>query len=86
MGYELFEMKAYIRSEWKILRLPEPFGTGDWQLYNLARDPGEVHDLSKEFPGRRKELIQAWQQYARDNQVHDHQGRFDRVYRQAYGT
>jgi len=32
MGWELFERKAYIKGNWKILRLAKPFGTGDWQL------------------------------------------------------
>ena len=50
IGYELFEMRAYIQDDWKLLRLPESFGTGGWQLYNLATDPGEIHDVSDENP------------------------------------
>jgi arylsulfatase len=86
VGYELFEMKAYIRGEWKLLRLPEPFGTGTWQLYNLARDPGEIHDLSGDHSDLKAEMIEAWQEYAATNAVHDHQGRFDALYRRAYGA
>ena len=37
VGYELFEMRAYLQDDWKLLRLPEPFGTGTWQLYDLAQ-------------------------------------------------
>jgi arylsulfatase len=86
VGYELFEMKAYIQGDWKLLRLPEPFGTGGWQLYDLGNDPGEIHDLSANHPEVKAELIEAWQQYAEANEVFDHKGRFDALYRKAYGA
>jgi arylsulfatase len=86
VGYELFEMRAYIRDEWKLLRLPEPFGTGSWQLYNLVEDPGELHDVSDDHPEIKASLVAAWQQYAEENDVVDHQGRFDEAYRRAYGN
>jgi arylsulfatase len=86
VGYELFEMKAYIRGNWKLLRLPEPFGTGGWHLYDLSNDPGEIHDLSANHPEVKAELIEAWQQYAEANEVFDHKGRFDALYRKAYGA
>jgi arylsulfatase len=86
VGYELFEMKAYIQDEWKLLRLPEPFGTGTWQLYNLSQDPGEIHDLSDDQPDVKAALVEAWQRYAGENDVFDHKGRFDAAYRAAYGN
>jgi arylsulfatase len=86
VGYELFEMKAYIRGDWKLLRLPEPFSTGEWQLFDISKDPGEIHDLSDEFPEIKAGMIAAWQEYARANDVYDHMGRFDALYRKAYGT
>ncbi len=86
VGYELFEMKAYIRGDWKLLRLPEPFSTGAWQLFDISKDPGEIHDLSDEFPEVKADMIAAWQEYARTNDVFDHKGRFDALYRKAYGT
>lgn len=85
MGYELFEMKAYIRGNWKILRLPVPLASGEWQLYDLSKDPGETTDLSAEFPEVRQELISLWAEYARVNELHDHQGHYDTVYLKSYG-
>lgn len=85
MGYELFEMKAYIEGEWKILRLPEPFGTGDWQLYNISEDPGEIYDVSGTHPDVKTTLVRKWQEYSARNGVIDHNGRFDELYREAYG-
>jgi arylsulfatase A-like enzyme len=64
IGYELHGRRAYIKDEWKIINLPVPFGNGDWQLYNMANDPAEIHDLSTDFPVKRKELIQGWEEYS----------------------
>lgn len=84
MGYELFEMKAYIKGKWKILRLPVPLGTGDWQLYDLELDPAETTDLSAQHPDIRSSLIAAWNKYAADNQVHDHKGHYDSFYKRTF--
>ena len=77
MGWELFEGKAYIKGNWKILRLGKPFGTGTWQLYDLEKDPGEINDLSQQFPAKRDSLIDDWMQYAKENGVIDHKGFYD---------
>ncbi len=86
MGYELFEMKAFIQDEWKILRLPVPFGSGEWTLHNLKEDPGEILDLSDQHPEKKAKLLAAWQDYAKQNEVFDHKGRFDALYKKAYGV
>jgi arylsulfatase len=85
IGYELFEMKAYVRGDWKLLRLPEPFGSGEWALYDLAQDPGEIHDVADDHPGVKASMIEAWREYAETNDVVDHRGMFDELYRKAYG-
>jgi arylsulfatase A-like enzyme len=64
IGYELHGMRAYIKDEWKIINLPIPFGSGDWELYNLAEDPAESNDLTRKFPEKRTELITAWEEYS----------------------
>jgi arylsulfatase len=86
VGWELFEMKAYIRNKWKILRLPKPFSTGDWQLFDLEKDPGETTDLSKQFPEIRNELIEGWNQYAKANELFDHKGHYDSLYQKFQAT
>ena len=64
IGYELHGMRGYIKDEWKIVNLQIPFGTGDWELFNLAEDPAESIDLSEQFPEIRSELIAAWEEYS----------------------
>jgi arylsulfatase len=84
MGYELFEMKAYIKGNWKILRLPVPMGSGQWELYDLEKDPGETTDLTALFPEVKEQLINAWNEYAKQNEVHDHKGHYDSLYRRSF--
>lgn len=83
MGWELFEMKAYIKGKWKILRLPQPMGVGVWQLYDHEKDPAETTDLSAKYPDVKKKLISKWNDYARVNEVYDHHGHFDTIYRKS---
>jgi len=84
MGWELFEMKSYITGNWKILRMPRPFGTGQWQLFDISKDPGEMQDLSAQFPEQKEKMITAWMEYAKKNEVYDHQGWYDKAYLQKF--
>jgi len=69
LGWEAYGMDAYRRGNWKVLRLPSPYGNGEWQLYNLAEDPGEVQDLAAQHPGLVTELAMGWTTYAEANGV-----------------
>jgi arylsulfatase len=69
LGWSAYGMDAYRQGNWKALRLPEPFGNGDWQLYDLASDPGEITDLAAKYPERVDELAKAWAAYATLNGV-----------------
>jgi len=71
IGYELFGMKAFFDGDWKILWMPPPFGSGDWQLYKLSEDPGELIDLSDQQPERLVKMIAQWEQYKVGNRVLD---------------
>jgi arylsulfatase len=69
LGWEAYGMDAYRRGNWKVLRLPPPFGNGDWQLYNLAEDPGEIQDVAAQHPDLVAELALGWTAYAEANGV-----------------
>jgi len=71
VGYELFGLKAYFDGDWKILWMPQPFGTGEWELFNLMNDPAEMNDLSSEHPEKVQELSALWEQYREENGVLD---------------
>jgi arylsulfatase A-like enzyme len=68
-GWELFGRRAIRQGDWKALYLPAPYGPGAWQLYDLARDPGEVHDLAASRPDKLADLLVLWDRYVEDNGV-----------------
>jgi len=69
MGWELFGRRAIIKGQWKLVWLWQPYGAERWELYDLAYDPGESHDLFEEQPEKRDELLRAWEEYVRENGV-----------------
>ncbi|KAI5462837.1 alkaline-phosphatase-like protein [Mariannaea sp. PMI_226] len=68
-GWETCGRAACRKGDWKIVFIPKPKGPERWQLYNLARDPGEINDLSEQEPERLKELIKLWDQYVLETGV-----------------
>ncbi len=43
--------------------------TNGWELYHIAEDPSEVHDLAAENPGKLRELVALWWAEAGKHQV-----------------
>jgi arylsulfatase len=69
MGWELFGRRAMVRGDWKLVWIDEPYGDGQWWLFNLASDPTESTDLSKDNPEKLEELLTAWDAYVAENGV-----------------
>jgi arylsulfatase A-like enzyme len=65
-GWELFGRMAIRQGDWKAVRIPAPDGPGSWQLYDLAKDPGETNDLAAAMPERRDALIALWNGYVEE--------------------
>ena len=74
-GNRLHEADAYIGGEmgggkwmrqgsYKAVSVAKPYGTGEWNLFDLENDPGETKDLSKEKPELLSRLKSAWEKYA----------------------
>lgn len=66
VGWELFGQRALRQGHWKITHVSAPNGSGRWELYDLARDPGERHDRSASDPARLRQLVALWDEYARE--------------------
>lgn len=62
---ETFGKRFVSAGNLKALLLPPPFGTGDWQLYDLAADPSESTDLARQRPTDLARLRAQWDVYAR---------------------
>ena len=77
VGTELFYRRALRKGDWKAVFLPsagsayprKSVGTGTWQLFNIASDPSEAHDLAGSQPAKLQELVADWNSYARDKGV-----------------
>jgi arylsulfatase/uncharacterized sulfatase len=55
---------ALYRGDWKLTRTPEPYGDGEWYLYDISRDPGETADVAAEHPALFEELRREFDSYA----------------------
>jgi arylsulfatase len=69
LGWEAYGMDAWIEGNWKLVRLPKPYGNDRWQLYDLNQDPGEINDLAALKPGLTASLAEKWRDYAITNEV-----------------
>lgn len=68
-GWETCGRAAVRCGDWKILFIPGPKGPERWQLYNLKKDPGEIHDLAEQDPERLERMIKMWDQYVLETGV-----------------
>lgn len=68
-GIELMGKRSILAGDWKLLHMPKPAGSGDWQLYNLREDLAERSDQATQNPQKVQELLQHWQRYSTENRV-----------------
>jgi len=45
------------------------WGSAQWQLYDLAKDPGEICDLAAAHPDVLRALLDLWKRYAGETGV-----------------
>ena len=69
VGWELFGNRAIRQGDWKLRWQWRPFGTGEWELFNLANDSAERVDLAADMPGKFDEMLRLWQDYVAANNV-----------------
>ena len=68
-GTELFGNRAYRDGDWKITLIRRPQGSGEWELFNLASDPGETQNLAADEPERLVQMIASYQDFETENGV-----------------
>jgi arylsulfatase A-like enzyme len=62
-GWELFFHQAIRKGKYKAVFTPGPRGPGKWQLFDLEKDMGEIHDLAEEKPDILDVLVKYWMIY-----------------------
>ena len=80
--FEMFGSRAIYHDGWKAvtfkpigplygdgLNWNAPFDEDRWELYHVAVDPAEIHDLADERPDLVAEMVERWWDEARRNQV-----------------
>ena len=69
VGFEIFNRRALFRGDWKIVYANAPWGSGGWELFNLAEDPTEQSDLAVSQPAQFKDMLAEWARYMQRNGV-----------------
>lgn len=69
LAWEMFGNRAVRQGDWKLVWQYKPYGTEQWELFNLAADPGERHNLAAEQPEQVNTLLALWDDYVRANNV-----------------
>lgn len=68
-AWELFGRVGVRAGDWKAEKIEAPYGTGDWELYNLKDDIIQENNLAKSNPEKMQEMIQHWEIYKQKNNV-----------------
>ena len=69
LAWEIFGNRALRQGDWKLRWQYKPFGTGDWELYDLSTDPSERRNLSGKEPEKVVAMLELWDQYMTENNV-----------------
>lgn len=69
LGYELAGNAAMFGGDLKLVRNLPPVGDGRWQLFDIARDPGETKDLRSTQAEDFQRLLKAYQRFEIDDGV-----------------
>jgi arylsulfatase A-like enzyme len=69
LAWELFGNRAIRQGDWKLRWQHRPYGKGEWELFNLADDVAERHDLAASNPDKVQALLALWDEYVRTHNV-----------------
>jgi len=70
-AWELFGNRAVRKGRWKAVLQAPPKGSGEWELYDLSTDPGELKDLAKVEKSKMQELVRHYETYYQETGMFD---------------
>ena len=65
--------RGFYRDGWEVVTLHQamtPFDDAEWELYHVAEDRTELHDLAAAEPEKLRELTEAWEAAAWENRIY----------------
>jgi arylsulfatase A-like enzyme len=62
-GFSVHMRQGLQINQWKIVRLPKPYGDSTWELYDIEADPGETVNLAAQMPDVTKEMVKNWEKF-----------------------
>ncbi|MDG1905735.1 MAG: arylsulfatase [Arenicella sp.] len=69
VAYEIGGNAALFQSDYKIMKNRGPMGGDQWQLFNIALDPGETVNLAEDMPERFESMLGLYDDYVQKNGV-----------------
>ena len=69
MGWELFGRTAFRRGKWKITWTEKPFGSSEFELFDIESDPGESQNVRETYPDVYGQMVDGFEAYARSNGI-----------------
>jgi len=67
--WELYGRRGVRKDNWKAEWLEKPYGTSEWELYDLSNDITQQNNIAANHPHVLEELIKDWEVYAKENNV-----------------
>ncbi|EED21916.1 arylsulfatase, putative [Talaromyces stipitatus ATCC 10500] len=83
VGWEQLGIAAVRVGNWKAVFLPPPRGEGKWELYDLSKDKGEIHDLAESHPEKMTEMIAHYETYFQESGMFDAYEQYQSALRKA---
>lgn len=69
IGYELGGNRALFKGDYKVVFNRSAVNDQAWHLFNIKTDPGETRDLASDEPERFAEMLNDYENFARENNV-----------------
>lgn len=69
LAWEVFGNRAVRQGDWKLRWQYKPFGTGEWELFDVSKDLAERNNVAKENPEKLKAMLALWDDYVLKNNV-----------------
>ena len=68
-AWELYGRRGLRKGQWKAEWMEAPYGTSEWELYDLSNDISQQKNLASTHPEKLAELIKDWEVYEKSNNV-----------------